>query len=286
MVTRVLTWPVALLAAAAIFFAANAHAAETSQIEIFDAHLHYNQEPNPFYPLDQVLELFRRNGVTGILATSRPNKGTHQLMEAKAPDLWVVPFIRPYRTRPDIQTWFNDPSILELVKAEYERGYYRGVGEFHIYGKSAASEWVKQIVDFAVELNLYLHAHCDEEALLILFSHNPKAKIIWAHTGFSTDAARVAQLLATYPNLWGELSYRSGITGKDGKLTEEWRGLFSAHSDRFLIGSDTWINERWFSYDAIMKGYRAWLSQLPQDQAVRIANGNAKRLFGNSRPTN
>ena len=54
------------------------------RIEIFDAHLHYNQEPNPFYPLDKVLELFRRNGVTGILATSRPNKGTHQLMEAKA----------------------------------------------------------------------------------------------------------------------------------------------------------------------------------------------------------
>jgi predicted TIM-barrel fold metal-dependent hydrolase len=207
-------------------------------------------------------------------------------MDAKAPDLWVVPFIRPYRTRPDIQTWFNDPSIYDLVKSEYERGAYRGVGEFHIYGKSAASEWVKKIVDFAVERNLFLHAHCDEEALLILFSHNPKAKIIWAHTGFSTPPARVAQLLATYPELWGELSYRSGITDKDGTLNADWRGLFAAHSDRFLIGSDTWINERWFSYDAIMKGYRSWLAQLPREQAVRIANGNAKRLFGNGRPTN
>jgi hypothetical protein len=288
MVTRVLTRLASLLCTATFLLAANAHtqAADTGRLEIFDAHLHYNQEPNPFYPLDQVLELFRRNGVTGILATSQPNKGTHQLMEANAPDLWVAPFIRPYRTRADIQTWFNDPSILELVKAEYERGYYRGIGEFHIYGKSAASEWVKKIVDFAVERNLYLHAHCDEEALLILFSHNPNARIIWAHTGFSTDTARVAQLLATYPHLWGELSYRSGITSKDGTLTEEWRGLFAAHSDRFLIGSDTWINERWFSYDAIMKGYRSWLAQLPRDQAVRIANGNAKRLFGNGRPTN
>jgi hypothetical protein len=288
MVTRALTRLTFLLCTAAFLLTANAYArAESAErLDIFDAHLHYNQEPNPFYPLDQVLEIFRRNGVTGILATSRPNKGTHQLMEAKAPDLWVVPFIRPYRTRPDIQTWFNDPSIFELVKAEYERGYYRGIGEFHIYGKSAASEWVKKIVDFAVERNLYLHAHCDEEALLILFSHNPKAKIIWAHTGFSTPPARVAQLLATYPDLWGELSYRSGITGKDGQLTDEWRGLFATHSDRFLLGSDTWINERWFSYDAIMKGYRAWLAQLPRDQALRIANGNAKRLFANGRPTN
>ncbi|MBI4367242.1 MAG: amidohydrolase, partial [Deltaproteobacteria bacterium] len=74
------------------------------RLQIFDAHLHYNQEPEPFYPLEKVLELFRRNGVTGIVATSRPNKGTHQLMDAKAPGLWIVPFIRPYRTRSDIQT--------------------------------------------------------------------------------------------------------------------------------------------------------------------------------------
>src|SRR5450755_1417801 len=77
------------------------------RLEIFDAHLHYNQEPTPFYSLDKVLEVFRRNGITGIVATSRPNTGTQQLVEAKAPGLWVVPFIRPYRVRGDMQTWFN-----------------------------------------------------------------------------------------------------------------------------------------------------------------------------------
>jgi hypothetical protein len=276
------------LGAAALLLASQGHscAAQTDRLEIFDAHLHYNQEPSPLYSLDQVLEIFRRNGVSGILATSRPNKGTHQLMDAKTPGLWVVPFIRPYRTRPDIQTWFNDPAIYDLVRSEFQRGYYRGVGEFHIYGKSAASEWVKKIVDFAVERNLYLHAHCDEEALLILFAHNPKVKIIWAHTGFSTPPGRLRELFAAHPDLWGELSYRSGITAGDGALSREWRDLFAMHSDRFLIGSDTWINERWFSYDAIMKGYRAWLAQLPREHAERIANGNARRLFGNARPTN
>jgi len=278
--TRIL---LGLAAAAALLAGAQiATAQNESRIEIFDAHLHYNQEPNPFYPLDKVLELFRRNGVTGILATSRPNKGTHQLMEANAPGLWVVPFIRPYRTRSDIQTWFNDPAIFDLIKSEYERGYYRGIGEFHIYGNSAASEWVKKTVDFAVERNLYLHAHCDEEALLILFSHNPKARIIWAHTGFSTSPERVAQLLATYPDLWGELSYRSGIADGDGKLSADWRALFARFPDRFLLGSDTWINERWATYGDIMAGYRAWLAQLPPDVANKIAHGNAKRLFGGS----
>ena len=260
------------------------NAAAQERLPLFDAHLHYNQEPNPFYPLEQVLEVFRRNGVTGILATSRPNKGTHQLVEAKTSGLWVVPFIRPYRTRGDIATWFNDPAIYELVQSEYKRGYYRGVGEFHIYGKSAATEWVKKIVDLAVERDLYLHAHCDEEALLILFGHNSRAKIIWAHTGFSTPPSRVKELLDRYPALWGELSYRSGITDSSGKVSDEWRELFARCSERFVIGSDTWINERWFGYDTIMRDYRAWLAQLPQDQAKRIAHGNAERLFGGRMP--
>jgi hypothetical protein len=254
-------------------------------LKIFDAHLHYNQEPNPFYDLDKVLEVFRRNNVTGILATSRPNKGTHQLVDAKGPELWVVPFIRPYRIRADIQTWFDDATIWDLIQDEYKRGYYRGIGEFHIYGKAATSSWVKKIVEFAAEKDLWLHAHCDEEALLLLFSYNPRAKLIWAHTGFSTAPARVRELLEQYPGLMGELSYRGGITESGGRLSADWRELFARHSNRFLLGSDTWINERWFSYDAIMRTYREWLAQLPQDQAARIAHGNAERIFG-GRPPN
>lgn len=271
------TWRQSLFVAALLVLALGS--ARAQELKLFDAHMHYNQEPDPYYSVDKVLETFRRNGVTGILATSRPNKGTHQLVEAEAPGLWVVPFIRPYRVRADIQTWFNDPKIFDLIQEEYKRGYYRGIGEFHIHGKSAASPWVKKTVDFAVAHDLYLHAHCDEEALLILFAHNPRAKIIWAHTGFSVAPARVAALLDKYPALWGELSYRSGIT-QGGELTPAWRDLFARYSDRFLIGSDTWIDERWASYDDIMREYRGWLAQLPPDQARRIASGNAERLFG------
>lgn len=256
---------------------------DAATMPIFDAHMHYNQEPNPTYSLEQVLEVFKRNNVKGVLATSRPNKGTHQLMEAKAQGkangLWVVPFIRPYRVRADIQTWFGDPLSIELIEQEFKRGYYRGIGEFHLYGKSAWNPIVKRIVDFAVANDLYLHAHSDEEALLILFEHNPKARIIWAHTGFSTTPKRVAELLDQYPMLWGELSYRGGISA-GATLTPEWRDLFARYSDRFLLGSDTWIPERWASYDDTFSEYRGWLKQLPPDQARRIAWGNAEKLFG------
>jgi Tat protein secretion system quality control protein TatD with DNase activity len=276
----------ALALAALVLFSlpgrAQGVANDAATMPIFDAHMHYNQEPNPFFSLDKVIEVFGRNNVKGVLATSRPNKGTHQLMQAqkdaKAPGLWVVPFIRPYRIRADIQTWFGDPLSIELIEQEFKRGYYRGIGEFHLYGKAAWNPVVKRIVDFAVANDLYLHAHADEEALLILYEHNPKARIIWAHTGFSTEPKRVAELLDKYPMLWGELSYRGGITS-GGTLTPEWRGLFARYSDRFLLGSDTWINERWSSYDDIMGEYRSWLKQLPRDQAQRIAFGNAQKLF-------
>ena len=276
-------WIVQICGAALIGALVATNAPAQAPLKIFDAHLHYNQEPNPFYDLDKVLEIFRRNNVAGILATSRPNKGTHQLVDAKAPGLWVVPFIRPYRTRSDIQTWFDDPAIWELIQSEYKRGTYRGIGEFHIYGNAAAGEQVRRIVDFAVERDLWLHAHCDETALLLLFGHNPKARIIWAHTGFSTAPARVRELLETYPGLMGELSYRGGITEGD-RLSAAWRDLFARHSGRFLLGSDTWINQRWSSYGSIMTGYRDWLAQLPAEQATRIAYGNAERIYGGKMP--
>ena len=175
---------IALLVALACTIGAADRVRADEPIEIFDAHLHYNWEPKPFYSVDEVLALFKKHRVTGILATSRPNTGTHALMEAKPPGLQIVPFIRPYRVRADIQTWFGDPFIFDLVQDEFKRGYYRGIGEFHISGRAAENEWVKKTVDFAVDNDLYLHAHADDVAVEILMRHNPRARIIWAHTGF------------------------------------------------------------------------------------------------------
>jgi hypothetical protein len=86
-------------------------------------------------------------------------------------------------------------------------------------------------------------------------------------------------MLAKYPKLWGELSYRSGIVDGSGKLTPEWRALFERYPDRFLLGSDTRAPERWASYGEIMAGYRGWLAQLPPPVAKQIAHGNARGLF-------
>jgi hypothetical protein len=129
----------------------------------------------------------------------------------------------------------------------------------------------------------------DDTAVDLLMANTPsqgsKTKLIWAHTGIGgVPVERVDALLARYPLLMGELSYRPGLTCADGaggeRLCPQWRALLLKHPNRFVIGSDTWVNQRWLYYGDLMKGYRNWLGELPPDVARNIAWNNAARLFG------
>jgi hypothetical protein len=249
---------------------------------LFDAHLHYNDDARSPYPVASVLELLRAQGVTTILATSRPNEGTRALAAAAAADPRaprVVPFLRPYRNQDDRQTWHRDPSILALIEDELARDIgYRGIGEFHVFGSDAATDQVRTIARMAAARGLWLHAHCDEAALEALFRHAPTVRVIWAHSGFSVPPERLERWLERHPTLVGELSYRYDIT-RDGRLADDWRALLVRYPGRFVLGSDTWINERWARYDEIVAWYRGWLDQLPGEVATALAHGNGERLF-------
>ena len=136
-------------------------------------------------------------------------------------------------------------------------------------------------MQFAASHQLPVLAHVDDTAIDLLMAHAPTARLIWAHTGIGgAPVERVDALFARYPQLMGELSYRPGLTCEGGQLCPEWRTLLLKYPSRFLIGSDTWVNQRWLSYDALMQGYRAWLGGLPADVARQIAWGNGAALFG------
>jgi predicted TIM-barrel fold metal-dependent hydrolase len=166
-------------------------------------------------------------------------------------------------------------------------GPYRGLGEFHLYDSANANGPVaRQLMQLAQEKDLAVLAHVDDAAIDLLMAHAPKVRLIWAHTGIGgAPVARVRALLAKYPKLMGELSYRPGLTGADGGLNAEWKALLTESSDRFLIGSDTWINARWAGYEGLMADARRWLADLPPDAARRIAWENGARLFGLATPS-
>ena len=274
---------------------------------LFDAHLHYNEEATAGpHPMSDVLARIKRNGVKGILANSRPNDGSKALAAHvsadKSNDLQVVPFIRLYRNRADYDSWFKDDTIYAMVQAEYAKGAlpgapsgpasganlapFKGIGEFHLYDSENANGPVaKKLMAFAEEKNLAVLAHVDDTAIDLLMANAPskgqKLKLIWAHTSIGgAPASRIDELFGKYPLLMGELSYRPGLTCEGGKLCPEWRALMLKYPSRFMIGSDTWVNQRWQYYDELMKGYRAWLGDLPPEVARQIAWGNGAALFG------
>ena len=116
--------------------------------------------------------------------------------------------------------------------------------------------------------------------MLFRSAHTPRARIIWAHTGFTTPLDRVEGLLRKYPQLVGELSYRLDVADESGALDPGWKKLFEQYPDRFLLGSDTWVNQRWQTYPQIMAHYRRWLGQLPPAIAEQVAWKNGAELFG------
>ena len=261
---------------------------------LFDAHLHYNDEATARYPIADVLGRMQRSGVRAIIANSRPNDGTKALAAARdatrRAGVTVVPFVRLYRNRADYSGWHADPSIVEMVQRELaagtEAGPYRGLGEFHLYDSANADgPTAKRLMQLAEERGLAVLAHVDDVAIVKLFAHAPKAKLIWAHSGIGdVPITRVRELLQRHPTLLGELSYRPGLTVADDRLSPAWRALLTEMPDRFLVGSDTWVNGRWDDYEALMQQARRWLGDLPPTVARKVGWENGAGLFGLAAP--
>jgi len=198
--------------------------------------------------------------------------------------------VRLYRNRADYTGWHADPAIVEMVERELAAGTaagpYRGLGEFHLYeSANADGPTARRLMQLAEERRLVVLAHVDDVAIERLFAHAPNARLVWAHSGIGgVPIERVRALLRRHPTLVGELSYRPGLTDGDGGLTPEWRALMVEMPERFVVGSDTWINARWDDYESLMRQARRWLGDLPAPVALRIGWENAAALFALPRP--
>ncbi len=95
----------------------------------------------------------------------------------------------------------------------------------------------------------------------------------------SASADTVGRLLERYQTLWVELSLRFDVA-PGGTLDPAWRSLFLRFPDRFMVGTDTWVNAQWQRLPGIIGRFRVWLRQLSPDVAKQIASENAERLFG------
>ncbi|MEM7348632.1 MAG: amidohydrolase family protein, partial [Chloroflexota bacterium] len=238
-------------------------------LPIFDTHLHYNlSDWNVYFPPQAIAKMEQAN-VFRALVSSSPDDGT-RMLHAVDPDR-IVPFLRPYHDTINSGNWMRERDVLPYFDERLETLAYHGIGEFHLHFDGDANEPImRDTARLAVEQGLYLHIHSDAEAIRTVLGYEPTVKIIWAHAGLSEPPDVVAQLLTDYENVWVDTSLREyEIAGRDG-LDPAWRDLLIQHSDRIMIGSDTWTTSRWRDYEEIIEFDRQWLNQLPRDVAEKI----------------
>jgi predicted TIM-barrel fold metal-dependent hydrolase len=132
--------------------------------------------------------------------------------------------------------------------------------------------------------------HANIAAFERLLSHNPRAKIVWAHAGWDNTGYRTPELsrrlLQAHPNLYMELKVDPVEVGKNsplangasGTIKPDWMKLLQDFPDRFVIGTDQHYPmpkapvQRWEA--AILM-----LNQLPPDVRRKIGTENATRIY-------
>jgi hypothetical protein len=251
-------------------------AGRAAELPLVDAHIHYSHDAWSVVPPAEAVALLRKAGLKRALVSSSNDEGTQKLL-AEAPDL-VIPALRPYRTRGELATWVRDPSVVAYVEERLRAHRYVAIGEFHVYGADADLEVPRRIVQLARQHGLLLHAHCDADAVERLFRQDPDARILWAHAGFDSPE-RVRDMLRKYKTLWADLATRSDH-GVGGKVAPEWRPVFLEFPDRFMVGTDTFVPERWHYVPEHASWSRRWLADLPPDVAERIAWKNGEVVLG------
>lgn len=258
-----------------LLFTSGIFAADSAEFPIFDAHIHYSHDVWDAIPPKDALRRLREAGIVRAMVSSSSDEGTQRLYKAD-PKL-VIPVLRPYRKRGTLKSWIHDETVVPYLKERLARYPYVAIGEFHVEGLDADLPVVRQVVQLAKQHGLMLHVHGDALAIGRIFRQDPQAQILWAHAGFEFSST-VRELLERHKNLWADLSFRRDAFG-NGRFIAGWREVLVKHSDRFLLGVDTYTPQRWLKVQEVMQWQRALLKALPEDAARRIAYENGERVF-------
>ena len=247
-----------------------------AEMPIIDVHIHYSEDAWDNLPPKEAIATLRKAGLKRAIVSSSGDDGTLKL-HAEAPDL-IIPSLRPYRSRSENSTWVRDASVIPYLEERLKKHRYVAIGEFHVFGGDADLPVMHRVVQLAAQYKLYLHAHSDANAVERIFAQDPKARVLWAHSGFMPPH-QVRDILRRYPNLWADLAFRSD-QAVDNKVVAEWRAVFEEFPDRFMLGTDTYTPERWHFVAEHASWSRGWLKDLPRELAERIAFRNIEALLG------
>lgn len=245
------------------------------ELPLVDAHIHYSHDAWDIVPAEEAIKILREAGLKKAFVSSSSDEGTQKLY-ALAPEL-VVPVLRPYRKRGEINSWKYDESVIAMLTERLSNFRYAGIGEFHAFGDDIELPVLRQVIDLAIQYGIYLHAHVDSDAIYRIFEYNPDALVLWAHSGFDGPEV-IRPLLESYPNLWSDLAFRTEHVLQD-EVAPGWLELFTDFPNRFVLGTDTYTPDRWYYVVEHADESRTWLNSLPESVAENIAWRNAEALL-------
>jgi hypothetical protein len=248
-------------------------------LPIFDAHMHFSAGSRDSVSTQEVLDRMSAAGVSMAAVSSSPDDGTLALHAADPKR--IVPVLRPYHGDITSGNWFSDASTPGYLQQRLALGGHKGIGEAHLFDPaSAATPVMIQVLDMVEQRGLVIHLHTGAEVIGAILAKRPKLRLLWAHAGMSDPPEAIGPLLDKYTGLSVELSFRAHDIGRGDALDPKWEALLTRHSDRFVIGTDTYVVDRWAEYEELVAEHRASLRLLPMEIAKRIAHENAEKLFG------
>ena len=253
---------------------------EAAKLPIFDAHIHYKEPAWEAFPPETVLKMMDRNGVAMALVSSTPDDGTIMLWE-HAPER-IVPELRPYLGDWGSSNWTEFDGMADYIQTRLEQYPHRGIGEFHFRAMETTNKGLlKLIAGMAKKRDIPIHIHSGAAPVEYFYEIDPDLTIIWAHAGMSEPPEVISPLMDKHATLYADTSFREyDILSRTGGMDKAWEVLLLKHSDRFMVGTDTWVNSQWADYDRLIASNRECLAMLPKDAAEAIAYRNAERLFG------
>lgn len=253
--------------------------ANASPTRLLDAHSHYNAPHALEMAAPDIIARLDAAGVSRVVITSSPWQLAREL-HAHAPDR-VIPLLGAYASDADKASWMHDSELPERMAALAAQGGWAGIGELHLFARDAGSQVYAELVRLAKRHGLMLLIHGDEAVVDRAFEIAPDLRVLWAHLGTEPKPEIVARVLQRHAGraLWIDTSVRDDRIAPRGRLLPEWRELFEAYPDRFVVAVDAFSTRRWQRYGEVASQIRQWVGGLPPDLQERLLWRNAEDLF-------
>lgn len=249
---------------------------------MIDAHAHYSAPAAAAFSPEAIVARLDAAGVRRLVVTSSPPQLAQQLYR-RAPER-VILLLGVYDSDLNKANWVHDAGLPARVAAQLRDGTWAGIGELHLFAGDAQQPVFAQLVRLAAAGKRVLMVHGDAEVVEQAFAVAPGLRLLWAHLGTDPRPDLLAAMLTRHPGLWIDTSVRDDRIAPGGRLLPEWRALFEAHPERFVVAVDSFSVNRWQQYAAVVSQIRSWVEPLPQPLKAKLLHDNAARLFDSFLP--